>query len=266
MRLGGEDVAREGLQVAAEPGRDRDREALLAAADDLPRQQRRHRLAEQPLLGEAADLLARLAGRARARRPPGRGTAPAPRGSGPCWRGRSSPAGRRPGRSRGRGPGAGPAPGRPPSRRSGRDRGRAGPMPAAPPSSSALGLGREDLLPGVVSLERRQVRPAHEALGPVVEARLARGGRQQLDERPQERGGPADPRGQPVGHVGVVAAEELVAALARERHLDVVGRELRDEVGRERRRVGEGLVEGLDQPGQQSDRVRAQDSSWWRVP
>src|SRR5215218_3049259 len=49
-------LAGERLQRAAQPGGDRDREPLLAAVDDLPRQERRKRLAQQPLLGEAADF------------------------------------------------------------------------------------------------------------------------------------------------------------------------------------------------------------------
>ena len=79
------------------------------------------------------------------------------------------------------------------------------------------GPRREDLLPGVVALDRRQVRAAHEALRLVVEAHLLGGARQPLDQRAQERRGPADAGREPVGDVGVVAAEELVAALAGER-------------------------------------------------
>src|SRR5207244_6878683 len=102
---------------------------------------------------------------------------------------------------------------------------------------------REDLLPAMVALERRQVRRAYEALGPVVEARLRARARQELDERPREPRRAPDPLREQVGRVGVVAAEELVAALTRERHLHVLGGELRDEVRRERRRVCERLVE-----------------------
>ena len=56
--------------------------------------------------------------------------------------------------------------------------------------------------------------------------------------------------------VVVVAAEELVAALARERDLDVPARELGDEVGRNRGRVREGLVERGRQSGEELDGVR----------
>ena len=57
-RLGREDLAREGHQLPAQPGGDRDREALLPAADDLLGEQRRDRAAQQPLLREAAHLAA----------------------------------------------------------------------------------------------------------------------------------------------------------------------------------------------------------------
>ena len=59
-----------------------------------------------------------------------------------------------------------------------------------------------------------------------------------------------------VGGIRVVAAEQLVPALARERDLHVLGRELRDEVGRERGRVGERLVERLGERPQQQLRLR----------
>ena len=117
------------------------------------------------------------------------------------------------------------------------------------------GLGREDLLPRVMPLERRQVRGADEALRLVVEARPRDRARQPLDERPRQPGSPAGPQREQVGHVRVVAAEELVAALARERHLHVLGGQLRDEVGRERGRVRERLVERLGERGQEQRRV-----------
>ena len=77
-----EHFPRERLQLAAQPGRERDREALLAAADDLARQQRRHRPPQQPLLGEAPDLHRGRQAEREARRPPGRGTGT--RGSSEC--------------------------------------------------------------------------------------------------------------------------------------------------------------------------------------
>ncbi len=126
---------------------------------------------------------------------------------------------------------------------------------APAPGQLGPGLAREDLLPAVVALERRQVRGADEALRPVVEARPRRRARQPLDERPQEARRPPDALGEEVGRVRVVAAEELVAALSGERDLHVLGRKLRDEVGREGRRVGEGLVEGLGEGGEQERRV-----------
>ena len=137
------------------------------------------------------------------------------------------------------------------------------------PPAGQLGarVGGEDLLPAVVALERRQVRRADEALRAVVEARAARRDRQPLDERPREPGEPGRPERQEVGGVGVVAAEELVAALARERDLHVLGRELRDEVRRQRGRVGERLVERLGQRGQELGAASGRrTSSRWRVP
>ena len=110
----------------------------------------------------------------------------------------------------------------------------------------------------MVALERRQVRSADEALRLVVQARPGARGGQALDERPEERRGPPGPLGEQVGRVGVVAAEELVAALARESDLHVVGCEPGDEVGRERRGVRERLVEGLRQRGKELGRVGAE--------
>ena len=111
----------------------------------------------------------------------------------------------------------------------------------------------------MVALERGQVRGAREALRLVVEADLGRRARQALDQGPQRGGDGADARRERVGDVGVVAAEQLVAALAGERDLHRAGRELRDQVRGERRRVGERLVERLGEPRQQVDRVRAHD-------
>jgi hypothetical protein len=101
-------------------------------------------------------------------------------------------------------------------------------------AAGQLGAGvlREDLLPRVVAFERWQLRAADEPLRLVVEARARGRGREQLDERPRQPGGAACPQRELVGDVGVVAAEELVAALAGERNLHVLRRELSDEVGR----------------------------------
>ena len=122
-----------------------------------------------------------------------------------------------------------------------------------------LGVGREDLLPGVMALHRRQVRAADEPLCLVVEAHLVRGARQPLHQRSQQRRRPTHPRSEPVGDVGVVAAEELVAPLAGEDDLDRVRGQLRHQVGGERRGVAERFVEGLDQAREQVDRVGAKD-------
>ncbi len=135
QRLGRERLAREGLEVAAQPCRGRDREAALAPAQQLRRDQRRRRLAQEDLLAQPVHLVpigeperesrherveerdARLEG-VRHRRPVGLreqvvdeiacrrrrpGAAPATRR--PRSR-RNARAGGRPGRSRRRGPSA----------------------------------------------------------------------------------------------------------------------------------------------------------------
>jgi hypothetical protein len=117
----------------------------------------------------------------------------------------------------------------------------------------------------VVALERRQVRAADEALRLVVEARarVELGSRSTSGAQARER---ADALGEQVGDVRVVAAEELVAALARERDLHVLRRELRDEVRRQRRRVGERLVERVGERGQEQRRVGPQHELAVAVP
>ena len=56
--------------------------------------------------------------------------------------------------------------------------------------------------------------------------------------------------------VAVVAAEQLVAAVAAERHGDVLPRQLRHEEGRQLRRIGERLVEDVRQARDQRARPR----------
>ena len=102
------------------------------------------------------------------------------------------------------------------------------------------------------------MRAADEALRLVVEARAAGRGRQPLDQRPSKTREAAGALGEQVGDVGVVAAEELVATLAGERDLHVLGGQLRDQVGRQCGRVGERLVEGVGQRGQEQRRVGPQ--------
>ena len=254
-RLRGERLAREAFQLVAKPRRGRDREAALAPVHHLPRQERRDRLAQQPLLLEAANLVTRgqrqrEVGHHRVEkrhacleRPghrgpiglhqqvvdevaaevdvlePGHELVPLRLGEAPAKRGERIA-----------------------------DVGAARELGAR--------VGGEDLLPAVVSLERRQVRGPDEPLRLVVEAGPPRRRGQQLDRRPRHRGQRPGPLREQVGDVGVVPAEELVAALARERDLDVLGGEARDEVGRQRGRVGEGLVEGRSQRRQKQRRVR----------
>ena len=83
-----EDLAGEPLSGPRSQAASRDREALLAAAEDLLRQERRHGPPQQPLLGEAAHLGAG-AGPSRSSATRCRGRAPAAPASGPCWCGRS---------------------------------------------------------------------------------------------------------------------------------------------------------------------------------
>jgi len=110
-----------------------------------------------------------------------------------------------------------------------------------------------------VALERRQLSRSDEPLRLVVEARLRRRGRQPLDERPREPRERRHPVREQVCRIRVVAAEELVAALPGERDLDVLRGKLRDEVRRQRGRVGERLVERLGERGQEQRRVRADE-------
>ena len=65
----------------------------------------------------------------------------------------------------------------------------------------------------------------------------------------------------------VVAGEELVAAVAGQHDLDVLGRQLRHHVGRNRRRVAERLVEIPRRGPRRSDTTSGfSTSSWWSVP
>ena len=133
----GERLAGERLQLAAQPGGGRDREAALAPVHDLVRQQRLDRLPQQHLLREPAHLVPRRQREREVRRPPGRGTARAPRATGPSRRGRSSRAGRRRGRRRSRRPAAAPAVGALGLARSARGRASTGSKPCRRPVSSA---------------------------------------------------------------------------------------------------------------------------------
>ena len=166
-RLRRERLARERLELAAQPGRGRDREAALPAA----RRSRRAAsgataLRSSRFLREAAHLVPRRQREREGRRRPGRGTGRAPRASAPSTPGRSSRAGRRRGRCRGRRPAGARAARRPRSPRSARGRGRPGRSSWRRPVSSAARVGREDLLPAVVALERRQVRARGRSASP----------------------------------------------------------------------------------------------------
>ena len=130
---------------------------------------------------------------------------------------------------------------------------------AVPPTRHELGagIGGEDLLPGVMPLHRGEMRAAHEPLRLVVEAGLGGGAGQPLDHSPQRPSRGRQARGELIRYVRVVAAEQLIAPLPGQRDLDRAGGELRDQVGGQRRRIGERLVEHLDQARQELDRVRA---------
>ena len=118
----------------------------------------------------------------------------------------------------------------------------------------------------MVPLERRQVRGAHEALRAVVELAFGVEVGSRSTSGASREAKPPNALGQQVGRVGVVAAEELVAALAGERDLHVLRRELRHEVGRQRRRVRERLVERVGERGEEQRRVGRRTSSWCTVP
>src|SRR4051794_31999734 len=64
-----EDVPRERLQRTSQPGRQRYREPLLAAMDDLPREQWRQRPPQEALLGETPNLEAVRQGEGKVRDP-----------------------------------------------------------------------------------------------------------------------------------------------------------------------------------------------------
>ena len=103
---GGERLARERLELAAQPRRRGDREAALAAVHDLARHQRLRRPCAAAPSSTARAPCAASAARTRSSSRPGRGTGRAPRASAPSTRGRSSRAGRRRGRCRSRRPAA----------------------------------------------------------------------------------------------------------------------------------------------------------------
>jgi len=76
----------------------------------------------------------------------------------------------------------------------------------------------------------------------------------------------AQPAGQPgiaargpFGDVGLVAAQQLVAAVAREHHSDVLARHLRDHPGRKDGKIPERLVELADDPFGQPHGIRGDD-------
>ena len=248
QRLGGKRLAGERLELAAQPGRRRDREAALASLYDLAGEERLESAAEEPLLLQPPNTLRRgqREGEVRDDRVEERHTRlerPRHRRAVGLHEQVVDQVGaeidvleaRQELVSLGLRESL-------PKRRYRVPCGRATCELRALP-------GGEDLLPAVMPLERRQVRGADEALGPVVEARPPGRGGEALDDRAEERGRPAGPLREQVGRVRVVAAEELVSPLARERDLDVLRGQLCDEVRRQRRRVCEGLVEHVGKRG-----------------
>ena len=100
---------------------------------------------------------------------------------------------------------------------------------------------------------REPLEPVHEALLLLARRQERRQGRDRAARRLRHYG--RDPARQPVRFVGVVAAEQLVAPVARQRHRDVGAGKLRHQKGGEERDVGEGLVEVDDQAVEQLDDV-----------
>ena len=221
-----ERLPRERLELAAQPGRRGDREAALLAVHHLPRQQRLDRLAQQPLLREPAHLV--------------------------LHRQREREVGddrvherharlERPGHRRAVG-----------LRQQVVDEVEAEVDVLKPRQQLVpLGLGeaRRDRLQRIeraarpVSSARRRRRrspstrggaraaegaPRAQSASPCSRGSPSRRRRQPLDEWARGRCERPDSLRQQVGDVGVVAAEELVAPLAGERDLDVLGRELRE--------------------------------------
>src|SRR4051794_17429735 len=248
QRLGGKRLAGERLELAAQPGRRRDREAALASLYDLAGEERLESAAEEPLLLQPPNTLRRgqREGEVRDDRVEERHT----RLERPRHRRAVGPheqvvdqvgaeidvlEARQELVSLGLRESL-------PKRRYRVPCGRATCELRALP-------GGEDLLPAVMALERRQMSCPREALRLVVEADPARRRGQPVDEGPRTRSEPAEALGEEVGDVGVVAAEQLVSPLARERDLDVLRGQLCDEVRRQRRRVCERLVEHVGKRG-----------------
>ncbi len=114
QRLRRERLAGERLELAAQPRRGGDREAALAAVNDLAGKQRLDRIPQQPLLLEARAPSGGPGARTRSSRRPCRGTARGSRATTPSRHGRSSRAGRRRDTRRGRRPEGAPAARSPP--------------------------------------------------------------------------------------------------------------------------------------------------------
>ena len=259
-------LARVLAQVAAQPVRQRHREALLGAVEDRVGQPGPQGVAQDPLLLHPPQLHLGRDRRRRTASARGRGRASAPRASGPSSRCRSSPAGRR------------------------RDRCERRPRAARRRRSLAGGLApRARRSPR----RRRGRRPARRVVGAVEPARLlwsnerdvalvavagrrgraCRRGGAACCERSAPRRSPAaaTPSAAPsrrsgtgtrssraaehVGRVARVAGEALVAAVAVERDGHVAPGQLGEVEARDRRGVGERLAVVAGELRRDLDRV-----------
>ena len=108
--------------------------------------------------------------------------------------------------------------------------------------------------PDRVPLGGGQIGPAQEFLRLEAQPAVRAPSGQQAHPPPQppsqDCGNPPIPCRQPMGPIGFVPPEQLVSPVARQRHLDPLPRQPRDEVRGNDRRVGEGLVEVVEDGGQ----------------
>ena len=129
---------------------------------------------------------------------------------------------------------------------------------AAPAQHLVPQRGAERLLERVVAFERAEPGAEREPAQLEVQAQATRGARKPRDRGRQRRRDAGAGRAEPVGGVGLVAAEQLVGALAGQHRLDLTGGEPRQQPVRERRRVAGRLVVGRRDALELQRRLRAE--------
>ena len=115
---------------------------------------------------------------------------------------------------------------------------------AAPAEHRAPQRGAERLLERVVALERAEPGAERQPAQLEVQAQAPGGAREPRDRGRQRRRDARARRTEPVRGVGLVAAEQLIGALAGQHRLHLTGGEPRQQPVRERRRVARRLVVG----------------------